>query len=244
MEGYYERLESLVRLNPVLTALGATAVLGVAWTVNDYTSWKAFGTGGTPPTWSGYWRMTKIRFNHALSSNDLLDPSPLSTTGPSYLTSPLPPRAGPRPKIMSRTMPQRQHPEPIEPKTRERLQTLMQTLASSHPELLELKPSHTEGKSTDGLYAKKDLETLNPLARDRILDHEIAHAHPAENSLHVWLSDVDARTVIKAGWGQRFPLIFVKGGWTMVYAPRDEGELEVVENIVKAGVAFITGVEI
>jgi hypothetical protein len=120
----------------------------------------------------------------------------------------------------------------------------MRSLATAYADLLELKPSHTEGKSTDGLYARKGLDKLNPVARDRILDHEIAHAHPAENSLHVWLSDVDARKVIESGWGQRFPLTFVASGWTMVYAPRNGAELEVVEVIVKAGVAWITGVEI
>lgn len=187
--------------------------------------------------------MTKIRINHALSSNNLLDPSPLSTTGPSFLKS-LPKRSGPRPKIQSRTMPQRQVPEPIAQSTQTKLQFLVKTLASSHPGVLESKLSHTEGKSTDGLYARKDAETLNPVARDRILDHEIAHAHPADNSLHVWLSEADARKVIEAGWGQRFPLTFVDKGWTMVYAPRTDEELEVVESIVRAGVAYIAGVEL
>lgn len=139
-------------------------------------------------------------------------------------------------------MPQRQHPEPIEPSTRESLQSLVRRMASSHPEILEARPSHTEGKSTDGLYARKDIPTLNPAARDKILDHEIAHAHPADNSLHVWLSDADARKVIESGWGQRFPLAFVHSGWTMVYAPRNDAELGVVEEIVKAGVGWVTGV--
>jgi hypothetical protein len=120
----------------------------------------------------------------------------------------------------------------------------MRHIASLHPNLVEIKPSHTEGKSTDGLYALKDIDTLNPLAKDKILDHEIAHAHPADNSLHVWLSDPDARSVIEAGWGLRFPLTFVKSGWIMVYAPRDEAELAVVESIVRASVGWITGVSI
>jgi hypothetical protein len=141
-------------------------------------------------------------------------------------------------------MPQRQVPEPISTSAQTKLHFLVKGLASSHPGVLECKLSHTEGKSTDGLYARKDVETLNPLARDRILDHEIAHAHPADNSLHVWLSEADARKVIEAGWGLRFPLTFVHKGWTMVYAPRNDEELEVVESIVKAGVAFIAGVEL
>ena len=189
--------------------------------------------------------MTKTRISHALSSNDLLDPSSLSTTGPAYLTSPpIPSRAGARPRIMPRILPQRQRPEPVPTATRERLASLMRTLQGAHPDLLEVRPSHTEGKSTDGLYARQDVPTLNPVADDRVLQREIAHAHPVDNSLHVWLSDRDARAVIEAGWGQRFPLTFVQSGWVMVYAPREEAEVDIVERIVRAGVAWVTGVEI
>jgi Family of unknown function (DUF5519) len=156
----------------------------------------------------------------------------------------LAPRTGPRPAIISRTMPQRQRPEKIDPQARARLQSMMRTLAAAHPELLECKLSKTEGRTTDAIYAKPDLATLNPQARNPILDHEIAHAHPADNSLHVWLSDPDARTVIEAGWGMRFPLKFVNSGWTMVYAPRTGEEVEIVEKIVQAGIAWITGVEV
>lgn len=120
----------------------------------------------------------------------------------------------------------------------------MRKIAGEHPELLEVKPSHTEGKSTDGLYCKEGVSTRNTLAKDRILGNEIAHAHPTENSLHVWLSEVDARKVMEAGWGMRFPLPFVAKGWSMVYAPRNEEELETVERIVRAGVGWVTGVAI
>lgn len=189
--------------------------------------------------------MTKFRLYHLFSGSDLLDVSPHPTTGPSYLVAPLPPRSGPRARIMPRIMPQRQVPEPIDAATRERLQNLVRQLADAHPQLLERKPSHTEGKSTDGLYALAEVPTLNPEAReDKLLAREIAHAHPADNSLHVWLSGPDARKVIEAGWGQRFPLPFVRSGWTMVYAPRNSAELDVVERIVKAGVAWVTGVKI
>ncbi|KAF2433162.1 hypothetical protein EJ08DRAFT_629430 [Tothia fuscella] len=241
---YFDRIPSTLKENVILTGVCATTVLGIAWTVNDFYAWKAFGTGGTPPTWAGYWRMTKIRFFHTISSNNLHDPSPLSTEGPAYLTTPLPKRKGSKPTIQARTMPQRQVPESITPSTRSKLQSLAKDLASSHPDILESKLSHTEGESTDGLYARRDCESLNPIARNKILDHEIAHAHPADNSLHIWLSERDARTVIEAGWGMRFPLTFVEKGWTMVFAPRDDKDMEVVEQIVKAGVAFIAGVEI
>ncbi|KAK0702790.1 hypothetical protein B0H67DRAFT_604476 [Lasiosphaeris hirsuta] len=245
MAAIVDRLTGAAASRPVLTSLCATAILGIAWAVNDFLAWKAFGTGGTPPTWSGYVRMSKFRLNHLFSGPDLLDPSPHSTTGLSYLRSPLPARAGGRARIMPRIMPQRQVPEPIDPETRTRLLGLVRRLADTYPAVLESKPSHTEGRSTDGLYALPELSTLNPEAReDKLLAREIAHAHPADNSLHVWLSGPDARKVIEAGWGQRFPLPFVRSGWTMVYAPRNDEEMHVVEQIVKAGVAWVAGVEI
>jgi Family of unknown function (DUF5519) len=146
---------------------------------------------------------------------------------------------------MPRILPQRQVPEHIDPATRDRLMFLMHRLADEHPDILEIKPSTTEGRTTDGLYARKDNPNINPIViADRGLDFEIGHAHPTDNSLHVWLSDPDARKVIAAGWGQRFCLPMVQSGWTMVYAPRNKSELELIEKIVKASVRWVTNVAI
>lgn len=142
---------------------------------------------------------------------------------------------------MPRILPQRQVPEPIDPSTREHVMSLVHRLADEHPDILEIKPSVTEGRTADGLYVRKDNAKVNSIVRsDRTLDFEIAHAHPADHSLHVWLSDLDARKVIEARWGQRFCLPMVQSGWTMVYAPRNSKELEVVEHIVKASVQWAT----
>lgn len=55
----------------------------------------------------------------------------------------------------------------------------------------------------------------------------------------MYLAPKDARAVIKAGWGMRFPVTWIApASWTMVFAPRDEGELKVVKEIVRAGVEF------
>ena len=230
---------------PVTTAITTTLILSLTWTLHDFYDWKSFGTGGTPPTWSGYMRMTKLRINALLHPDDLTDPTSLKTDGPKYLKGPLKAREGKRPKIVSRTMPQRQHPEAIEPEAKKRVQSLVQTMQSRHPDLVDLALSKTEGLAADAIYAKPDLPTLNPLAKEfKLLDREITHAHPAENSMHVWLSEPDARTVIEAGWGQRFPLKFAPKGWVMVYAPRTKAEVDVVEDIVKAGIGWVTGVAV
>ena len=241
LEKYADLIVNTVSRFPFAAAVSTACLVGATWTIRDFQQWKAFGTGGTPPTWKGYLRMSRLRIGQLVSSDNLCDATPLSADGPRYLRSPLPTRPGRRPQIISWTMPQRQKPEPVDPLVGGRLHSLMRAVQAQHADLLTLSPSKTEGRTIDAIYAKPDLPTLNPLAKDRILDHEIAHAHTADNSLHVWLSDPDARTVIEAGWGQRFPLKFVKSGWIMVYAPRDNAEVDVVEQIVMAGVGWMTG---
>jgi hypothetical protein len=52
------------------------------------------GTGGTPPTIQGYGRMRRMGLWRFFYGDDLKDPSPLSTEGPTYLDRPVPKRAG------------------------------------------------------------------------------------------------------------------------------------------------------
>jgi hypothetical protein len=187
--------------------------------------------------------MTKLRLFYAWTQEDFCDPSPLSIEGPSYLELSTT-REGPRPKIMARTMPQRQVPEPMDEELNKELHSLVHKYGITYFHFLEVKPSHTEGKSTDGLYARPQGTTLNPLTEKQLLQTEIAHVHPSDNSLHVWLSQPDARKVVEKGWGQRFPLKFVHPGWVMVYAPRTKEELAEIEKIVKAGIAWVSGVTV
>lgn len=173
-----------------------------------------------------------------------IDPKTLSSDGPSFLKV-IPVRAGSRPKLMPRILPQRQRPEPIEPAIKVELMTLMRRLASQRPDILESRPSHTEGGTADGLYARKNNKKVNPIVvGDRALDYEIGHAHAVDNSLHLWLSEADARKIIEARWGQRFCLPNVQKGWTMIYAPRNAEELALIEEFVNASVRWVTGVAI
>jgi hypothetical protein len=57
--------------------------------------------------------------------------------------------------------------------------------------------------------------------------------------------------VLQQAWGERHPLStggwlsrFVPAGFVMVYAPRDEEELENVMGIVKAAVWWVGGVDV
>jgi len=78
-------------------------------------------------------------------------------------------------------------------------------------------------------------------------DHpaEIAHIHTTDSSMHLTLHPSDAALVISNGWGERHPLAgrgpWVPKGFTMVYAPRNENEVEVLVAIVKAAGWWVGG---
>lgn len=191
--------------------------------------------------------MTKFRWKMFRSSDDLRDATPLSNEGRKYLSSELPQREGERPQIVARTMPQRQKPQQLDEKVREKLFNIPKKYCDEHPQLLTLDLSKTEGRSTDAIYAKPDLAGRDPSAKDKMLGNEIAHVHPSDNSLHVWLSQPDAKLAVEKGWGERFPLSslgMLHPSWIMLYAPRNMNEEEVIEEIVRAGIAYLTGEKI
>lgn len=239
-----DRLAAQSTATNILTATTASAALFAAWVWSDYHAWKGLGTGGTPPTPQGYMRMTKLRLIRAFSFDSLRDPSKLSQEGPSYLNIWLPNRSKSRPKTQSRTMPQRQVPVKLDEAVKQRLHALPKKYCKENPTLLKLDLSNVEGRSSDAIYALPNLPNRHPSATDRILKDEIAHTHHAENSLHVWLSQADARKVVESGWGERFPLSamgMLHPGLTFVYAPKSMEDVDVIEEIIKAGVAYVTG---
>lgn len=101
----------------------------------------------------------------------------------------------------------------------------MERLQSSHPSLLSVAPSKTEGGTTTGLYANTTTTTtetkggqqLNAVAAP--LAYEIAHVHPSDHALHVFLSPRDAAVLVRAGWAERFPLDWVPHGWVSCLLP-------------------------
>jgi len=228
--------------NKTIVAVGGAAALLLLVT-GDYLHWKSLGTGGTPPTIGGYGRMRKMGAWRFFYGDDLKDTSPLTKDGPTYLDGPVPMREGGHAKPSRWTMPQRQIIEPITPKALKRLSTLMHALAASHPDILHYGLSKTEGGTGHAIYANPDTPTVNPDAHK--IRYEMAHVHPSENSLHVYVSPRDARTVVEAEWGLRFPVSWIApASWIMVYAPRNEGEVEIVERIVRAAIGWNTGVKV
>jgi phospholipase/carboxylesterase len=78
-----------------------------------------------------------------------------------------------------------------------------------------------------------------------MVGREFAHIHPAsDGSLHMVLAPDVVQDVIENGWGERHPLAGqygLPGNIVMVYGPRDEDELAVVEDLVRVSHAHAVG---
>lgn len=75
-----------------------------------------------------------------------------------------------------------------------------------------------------------------------LVDREFAHLHPApDHSLHAMLPTDIAEEAIEAGWAESHPVArmgLIPPTAVMLYAPRDEAELAVIEALVTASHAF------
>ncbi|KAJ7727326.1 hypothetical protein DFH07DRAFT_852051 [Mycena maculata] len=125
-----------------------------------------------------------------------------------------------------------------------RLEALFEKHATANPTLVEVVPSPHE-KLDPGMVIHPDIPSPHKEADQAW--REIAHIHAADHSLHVVLSPADCKTAIDLGWAERHPLsgvsrIFpLSSGYLLVYAPRDEEELDVVERIIVASIGYMTG---
>ena len=74
---------------------------------------------------------------------------------------------------------------------------------------------------------------------------EFAHFHPhPDYSMHLGLPKKDAEIIINRGWGEWHPLIergFLPPNIIMMYAPRNENELEVAKFILGRSYDFAMG---
>ena len=75
-----------------------------------------------------------------------------------------------------------------------------------------------------------------------LVGREFAHLHPApDHSLHAMLPSEIVAAAIAAGWAENHPMA-VRGvippTAVMIYAPRDEEELDVLEQLIRASHAF------
>jgi len=121
------------------------------------------------------------------------------------------------------------------------VEDVLRSLVAEHPGTLTLDQSKVEPNALAVFLS----DTVSPSHPDlqgsgsQISGLEFAHVHESDNSLHITLSPLDAAEAIEKGWAVRFPLsgCHIPGfmhpeGRVMLYAPRDEVEVEVVKTLV------------
>jgi hypothetical protein len=150
----------------------------------------------------------------------------------------LPQRQGPRPTTTNEIPHQQVDEQPTDPAVVERL---AQRLAS--------RSGVSESTSRISVPGARAFVVDDP-APDApgaafIVETEFAHIHPApDSSLHAALPAALAAEAVRCGWAERHPMAGKDGfgdGLVMIYAPRDDAEAEVVEQLVDAAYRTATG---
>lgn len=185
---------------------------------NDYLNFLKLGPGGTPPTPSGYARLTWYRL---FTLRDPFSPPPRDPAQQpaAGILSRLPYRPGPRP-IVAGLAPQRQLNQHGSLPANNMLRSALSALAAAAPHKFVTATSCLE-KHGFALFA---LHPLNVCGNG-----EVCHIHTSDRSLHLNLHPDDIKEVLAKGWGQRHPMAWegmiqspVPRTFTMIYAPRGE----------------------
>ncbi|KAF4984179.1 hypothetical protein FZEAL_577 [Fusarium zealandicum] len=204
---------------------------------NDYRNFLNLGPGGTPSTFAGYLRVSWFRLwsLHDPFAPPAPDPSCLPTSGILRRCS-LPYRAGPRP-VVAGIAPQRQLDQHGSRDCYRALRWSMAKLANRSPKKFGTEKSCVE-KHGLALFARHPVQTN--------CQGEICHVHDSDHSMHMCLHPDDIKDVLEKGWGQRHPLAWrsrflkspVSPDFVLIYAPRDEQELQVIYNIIEAAIWY------
>jgi hypothetical protein len=237
------------------------------WIAKNYQNYLNLGKGGTPPTFAGFLRVTRLRAIGGLWS--VFHPPETPPLMHPYRgkldADKLAQRDGARP-LVGGVAPQRQLDQKTPPSTFRTLLDVFERKINeySQEKVIEMRPSFLEGATT-ALFAVPSQWTYNrPTIHE--FGYEISHPHRNDGSLHMVLHPEDCTTIIEKGWGERHPL--ARGSWywrtwhwalrrvrtdqrptrppvpeylCFIYAPRNEEELEVIERLLDAAIWFATG---
>ncbi|KAL4809472.1 hypothetical protein BDV18DRAFT_132139 [Aspergillus unguis] len=250
-------LLSLFRVQFALIVLLPLTFYLVHYIRKDYNAFLALGPGGTPSTPSGYLRICILRL--VTLRDPLLPPSIPATLHPKtgiLNRATLPSRPGHRPTVAG-IAPHRQLTQKSSSGMYDALTKEIARLAQHYPKSFYTATSCFE-KHSAGVFCRLPSSSSSSAEADpsnhRITcNGEICHSHPSDGSMHLTLHPADIKLVLERGWAQRHPLArdewwwgkrSVPRGFLMVYAPRDEHELAVVVQIIRAAAWWVSGVEV
>ncbi|KAJ7052564.1 hypothetical protein C8F01DRAFT_997919 [Mycena amicta] len=154
-------------------------------------------------------------------------------------------RRGSRPQTGWHSAPHRQIDRLPSEEMAKRLEEMFAKHVAANPKLVQLVESSPHEQLHPGMVIHPDIATPHRDAEWAV--REIAHIHPTDHSMHLVLSPADSKVAIELGWAERHPLSGVfkmfplPGTYLLVYAPRDDEELEIVERLLIASIKYMTG---
>lgn len=222
-------------------AVGSATVFLIAY--RNYRNYVALGPHGLPDNFWGWYKQLKLS---RMARSDTTIPAPYDINqvkaahGPnattSYLTKPLHTRSGSRPQVPGFAAPQRQVTATASDEMKAQMNAYLESLVQTNENILQSELSVLEGPVPA-------VQMNGSVSRPAYLNStrgEMIHVHPSDGSTHVVLSLEDSKTAIERGWGQRHRLAgsLLVWGYTLIYAPRDEEELETWRHIVCAAARY------
>jgi hypothetical protein len=235
----------------VAAAFAAVVIVPIA--VQDYIKFLSYGPGGLPYNPIGWMLCNIMRLMslEPLSTRPYQNPKLPFHGDAGLLPADLPPRDTARPKLGSHPVPQRQLNQLPDAEMRQEMIARFEAFgrAAEKKGVAEVRQSLYE-KHHDAIFVSKSVEWHSLAQATR---GEISHIHAGKDgSIHVILNPRDCETVLNKGWGERHALSGAESfkrmsGYTipinyvLIYAPRNEAEIETAMTIVKTSVRFMTG---
>ncbi|KAI0880758.1 uncharacterized protein GGS22DRAFT_192893 [Annulohypoxylon maeteangense] len=230
--------------------------------IEDYNEWYELGPNGIPLNFFGY---IAQKLATPLARTDVRDPiGPYDLAKMSKLYGPivltpflddmyhdvgedgeagLRRRPGERPVVPGYVGPHRQTTQKAPAAIRAKQDAFLHDLAAANPALFEVKPSSLEGPYFNAIWIKDSVPQRDEIKH---LHGEFAHPH-GEGSTHLVLSLADAATAIEACWAERHRMSgvgnLIPWGFVMIYAPRDDDELEVWKMFIVVSARYALGGE-
>jgi hypothetical protein len=153
-------------------------------------------------------------------------------------SSSLPPRLGQRPH----TTPTNPHTQLDQQPADAGIRPMLAERLFALPDVEE-RPTLISVPGARALWLRDDVPPGPPEAF--MIEREFAHLHPGgDQSLHATLPPDLAESAIAAGWAELHPVArmgLIPATTVMLYAPRDQDELDVVHQLVVASYRFAGG---
>ncbi|OAG34459.1 hypothetical protein AYO21_11368 [Fonsecaea monophora] len=247
---------ALQRVSPVLPYLAVAFSLAsfLWWCIQDYRFFKSLGVGGPSHDIFGWFKVHILVRPFTLAVRDTTWTGDYPDHGAHKEIMALPARRGERPVILG-IAPQRQFSQCPSQEMNSRVLDMFSSFVQQNPNLLQQRVSVVE-KHHYALFVHPSIlaepDNLPQIAT--VANGELGHIH-GDTSLHLYFSPADAKILIQRGWAQRHRCARTQPWWfgglknmwgigdtfLIVYAPRDQAELDVLCVLIKASIMFMTG---